>query len=230
MRHKAHFAVYVTVLCTWLFANAQSPEPGATIPLQLGKPFAALELLTKDSRPAQAPATGMALLVHLPVKSCRDLAGSYEEYRKAASPLKVAVVPIIGIDPRELDAKCRTEIESIPTLFTATRSAAARFAGNGFLVENGIVRRILHSLTAARIVNEVALWQGGRQIYDAQCARCHGLDGTDNNYPNIKSLAGIGNRASESKIIEMTELTGAVDLHALSAKDRQALAAYVAGL
>jgi len=220
------FFVCVTALCALLLANPQSPESAAVVSPKLGKPFPSLELLTKDSRPADAPARGVALLVYLPVKSCRDLAGSYEEYRKAAAALKMVVVPIAEMNPKELDEKCRTEIESVPVLLAATR----RFAGSAFLLENSIVRRSIHSPTPAKIAAELTLWQGGRQIYDAQCARCHGLDGTDNNYPNIRSLAGIGNRASESKIIEMTELTGAVDLHALSAKDRQALAAYVSGL
>ena len=193
-----------------MLARAQSP----TTSWPLGKQFPAVDLVGKKTP------TGLALLVQIPTASCRDLIALYEEHRKAASAQSVALVPIAG-------EKCKAEIQSIPVLFAARSSGPNPL---GFLIENGILRRIIRTDRVNRMLAEISLWQGGRQIYDAQCARCHGLDGTDSNYPEIKSLAGIGNRATESKIIEMTELTGAVDLHALTEKDRQALAAYVAGL
>jgi len=215
MRNKI-FVAGVIVLA--MFARAQSPQHPTTVRGPLGKQLS-LDLAVNDSQLAKTPA-GLALLVYIPARTCQDVVTLYEENRKAASALRVALVPVA-------DEKCREQIRSIPVLFAARGIDPNAL---GFLIESGILRRIIRTDQVGRMLAEVSSWQGGRQIYEAQCARCHGLDGTDTNYPEIKSLAGIGNRATESKIIEMTELTGAVDLNALTQKDRQALAAYVAGL
>jgi cytochrome c553 len=104
----------------------------------------------------------------------------------------------------------------------------------GVLVdENGIVRCVIRARTDLlneALVRDVQAWDDGRLIYDGQCARCHGSDGKNISYPNIKSLAGIGNHFDEAEIFRRTELTGVVDLSPLSAKDRRALSVYVAGL
>ena len=81
------------------------------------------------------------------------------------------------------------------------------------------------------LVKLVKQWLAGKQRYQAACARCHGADGGDTqSYPNIKSLKGIGNRYSESEILDRTAATGVVDLAAWSEEARQALAKYVKGL
>ena len=193
-------------------ARAQSPPPASKPAWLLGKPFSAAGLIDKDSGSPQIPA-GLALLIYLPNTGCRDLISLQEEYRKTASAQGLTLVAIA-------DENC------------AAGTSLKGLGPNalGFLVEKGLLRRIIRTDRLNQMLAEAGSWQGGRQIYDAQCARCHGLDGMDTNYPSIKTLGGIGNRASDAKIIEMTELTGAVDLHALSEKDRRALAAYVAGL
>lgn len=85
-------------------------------------------------------------------------------------------------------------------------------------------------LDADQLVSIVQSWRRGKTIYEGACARCHGQDGTDTSYPNIKTLGGIGSRMSEEEIIDATEATGVVDLSSLSSADLKALAAYVAGL
>ena len=81
------------------------------------------------------------------------------------------------------------------------------------------------------LVKLVKQWLAGKQRYQAACVRCHGADGGDTaSYANIKSLKGIGNRHTESEIIEMTAANGIVDLAAWSNGARQALARYVKGL
>ena len=90
----------------------------------------------------------------------------------------------------------------------------------------GILRRLIKDSASA----EVHAWFDGMAIYRAQCARCHGDDGSDTTYPGIHPLTGIGNHHTEEQILDMTQRAGFVDLHSLDEKSRRALAIYVAGL
>lgn len=104
-----------------------------------------------------------------------------------------------------------------------------------FLIDkSGIVRRIERKVeppTHGRdLVNLVESRTGGRRLYDALCARCHGSDGRSDSYPNIKRLNGIGNRLSDDKIWEGTIANGLVDLSSLNEKDRRSLVVFVSGL
>lgn len=118
-------------------------------------------------------------------------------------------------------------------VFNAQDNCAQRVS---FLVDKeGVIRAIDREVKPAThgqdLVKLVKQWSLGKQRYQAACARCHGADGGDTQgYPNIKSLKGIGNRYSESEILERTAATGVVDLAAWSEEARQALAKYVKGL
>lgn len=105
-----------------------------------------------------------------------------------------------------------------------------------FLVDKeGVVRAIdreVKPMTHGQdLVKQVKEWLNGKGLYQGSCARCHGADGGNTQgYPNIKSLKGIGNRHSESEIIQLTESTGVVNIAAWSEAERQALARFMKGL
>lgn len=105
-----------------------------------------------------------------------------------------------------------------------------------FLVDKeGVIRAIDREVKPPThgqdLVKLVRQWLQGKQLYGAACARCHGPDAGDTRgYPNIKSLKGIGNRHSETEIIQLTSSTGIVNIDAWSEEARQALAKYVKGL
>jgi cytochrome c553 len=110
----------------------------------------------------------------------------------------------------------------------AVRKRLERASSAVLLDTDGSVRRVFR--TADCIPADVRQWFDGMAVYRAQCARCHGDDGADTSYPNIRVLSGIGNRHSEKEILDMTQRAGFVDLHALNDKTHHALAVYVAGL
>jgi len=43
-------------------------------------------------------------------------------------------------------------------------------------------------------------WELGRETYLSRCARCHGEDGSDTSYPDIRPLKGIGKRLTRDQI------------------------------
>lgn len=73
-------------------------------------------------------------------------------------------------------------------------------------------------------------WHEGQRLYGLYCARCHGPDGTDTSYPNIKRLDGIGATLDEREIIDNTRATAFVNIDALPRDEREALAVFVASL
>lgn len=77
---------------------------------------------------------------------------------------------------------------------------------------------------------DIATPPEGQQLYEYQCARCHGPDGKADTYPMIKRLDGIGARYTLDEIIELTRRSGNVDLSPLDADELRSLAEYVASL
>lgn len=80
------------------------------------------------------------------------------------------------------------------------------------------------------ILAGVKAWRLGREVYDAQCARCHGSDGKLEDYPGVKSLAGIGKRSSEQQILDAVANGGRVDMSGMTPAEKHAVAVYVSGL
>jgi len=144
-------------------------------------------------------------LVVVPLDSCQTSLPKIQDTR----------VAIIGVTIRQCDR---------PGVFLDP----IRLESPVLLDTSGAVRRTFHSVDS--IPSEVELWFDGMSIYKAQCARCHGDDGSDTSYPGIHPLTGIGKRHSEPEILDLTQRAGFVDLHALDDKSRRALAVYVAGL
>jgi mono/diheme cytochrome c family protein len=158
------------------------------------------------------------------------------ESRLSQFTIRIAVV---ARDVKGVDG-CIAGSRALTILALSDRAAAQPTLGEGggviglLLDEQGVVRLRTRASDvrglARQLAEDIKAWHGGKQIYDAQCARCHGADGRDLSYPNVKSLAGIGNRHSKSEIIERTILTGAVDMSHMSESDKNQLALYVAGL
>ena len=104
-----------------------------------------------------------------------------------------------------------------------------------FIDEQGVLRaaeRPANPATRGRdLAGLVEQWLSGKALYEGACARCHGPDGGDTeSYAGIKSLRGIGGLHDEKEILELTAMTGIVNIQAWSEPDRQALAKYVKGL
>ncbi len=105
-----------------------------------------------------------------------------------------------------------------------------------FLIDKaGWIRRIERNVQpethAEDLIDLMKKWQTGRAIYSVHCARCHGDDGNETGYPDIKKLGGIGNRlTTPAQIIKATATSGLVDLDAIGPKNLEALAIYVGGL
>jgi len=141
-----------------------------------------------------------------------------------ASSTEVLVLPERLRNACDQDANCSS----------AKRQVEVRYAGgkNARLEDSRGVPRVTfgEAESLANILNEVKAWRLGREVYDAQCARCHGADGTLEDYPGVKSLAGIGKRYSEARILEAVQNGGRVDMSGMTPAERHAVALYVAGL
>jgi cytochrome c553 len=141
-----------------------------------------------------------------------------------AAPSEVLVLPEGMRGACEQEPACSGAKRQVDVRFAAGRIASLEDAG-------GTPRlRFNRGETLAEILREVKVWRLGREVYDAQCARCHGSDGKLEDYPGVKSLAGIGERYSETRIIEAVQNGGRVDMSGMTQSERHALAVYVAGL
>lgn len=173
---------------------------------------------------------GRIAMVYLPniadAAACRAEMTKLADMQKAAREVGVTVTAVVPLEEAKWRTACTGAPSDVRIVFNPGASAMQQLTA---FVEAGRVRRILKSDPAATVA-DVKAWEDGKAIYDAQCARCHGPDGSDMNYPEIKPLTGIGNRIDGAEIIRRTFLTGAVDLSSLSAARLRALGIYVAGL
>jgi len=72
----------------------------------------------------------------------------------------------------------------------------------------GVVRRVLvgRVLTGPDLFEFVKFWQLGRTVFNASCVRCHGEEGDLHICEDVKPLAGIGKRLTESQIRERLKI------------------------
>jgi peroxiredoxin len=169
--------------------------------------------------------------------SCSEEFSRLTELAREMATLRAHVGAVVSQPEKQVRRVCPEATRGLDVLYDDTRQVADGFAAEqkltGVLIdENGIVRRIV---TAAgdfdgELMKQVRLWLAGKDVYEANCARCHGSAGQDTTYSGVKSLAGIGNRMDESEILRRTSLTGAVDMSGWTDEQSRALAAYVAGL
>jgi alkyl hydroperoxide reductase subunit AhpC len=99
---------------------------------------------------------------------------------------------------------------------------------------DGMIRRVWDRVNpttmGAELIEFARAWKKGQAIYQGQCARCHGDDGNDTSYAQIRTLGGIGNRLAEEELLKATEATGIVDLSRFTQEELRALMTYVAAL
>jgi peroxiredoxin len=112
-----------------------------------------------------------------------------------------------------------------------------RVSQTAFLIDKvGLVRRIgctdALGETRQELVQFVEQWRDGKEMFDLACARCH----TDESYPYIKMLGGIGNRLTKGQIrerisaIELKRDQISVRSRMYTRRQLDALLVYVAGL
>jgi cytochrome c553 len=82
----------------------------------------------------------------------------------------------------------------------------------------------------ARAAADGRAWDEGRSAFRLHCGHCHGDDGADTSYANIKSLAGVAGRLTQEKIIEGGQNFGAVDLASWRKSGLDALLLFIGGL
>jgi cytochrome c553 len=81
-----------------------------------------------------------------------------------------------------------------------------------------------------QLADVAVAWNAGRQAFELHCGHCHGDDGADLSYANIKSLHRISDRLSPAKIIQGGQDFGAVDLASWSTREIDALLLFIRGL
>jgi hypothetical protein len=204
----------VSIVAIALLIPLLSPQDRKPI---LGTQFP--ELTLKD-------ATGAVLLpLHTPVNEagCHAQVALLKETAQELRKLGFQLIAV-GDSTRQPPGCKLLRFEGEPNL---SKSSAL------LIDKDRIVRRVIsipdESMSQA-IAKEVRQWLDGKETFKSQCVRCHGDDGRDTSYPGTKSLAGIGNRHTESEIVELINRGGFVDLSSWKDRDKHSLATFVAGL
>ncbi|MCW5980604.1 MAG: hypothetical protein KIT09_21170 [Bryobacteraceae bacterium] len=103
---------------------------------------------------------------------------------------------------------------------------------------DGVMRRIEpgRALTGDELERFVKLWQFGKVVFNASCARCHGEDGALHICEDVKPLVGIGNRLTAPQIRERLRIGEVNDKEVLirgefyKRPEVDAVIAYISGL
>lgn len=168
---------------------------------------------------------------------CQEEVARVTRLDRAMAKLQTSLLVVTSQSETNLGQFCPEAAREFHIVYDHEKQVVRAFEANenrmGVLIdENGVTRRVVRTNVEFErtLADGVRLWIDGKAVYDAQCARCHGADGSETTYPEIKSLLGIGNRLSESEILRRTSLTGAVDMSGWTERQSQALAVYVAGL
>jgi cytochrome c553 len=130
--------------------------------------------------------------------------------------------------------------ESVRRAYLRSESGGAT-ASIVFLIDHArILRRVLAvpapASVGASLLEMRSIYEAGKQGFESACVRCHGDDGDDDGYPNIRKLSGIGNRLTQGEITEhLHPLTLSPDQISVrtfifSKTNLEALVLYVSGL
>lgn len=150
-------------------------------------------------------------------------------------PAVVAVIPY-GLSDEETKAEVRSFEVFRKTLVAEGLGleivrAAIRFTA---IVDAGILRYKDQPKTAAEQREHLALraiaWNRGRQAFSVHCGHCHGDDGSETSYPNVKSLARITEKISDEKILTGARDFGAIDVTQWSRREQDELLLFIRGL
>ena len=195
------------------------------------------------SLPDAGRRNGQTAVIFLPTgntASCRSWLDALEQLRSQLGKRNVLITAVVPDSEAKWQAVCPDTPQTVSVVYDPDRNVAnlygtAQGQRVGILTdEQGIVRRIVRasgvSQFASTLAGDIKAWEEGKGIYEATCARCHGSDGANTGYAEIKTLNGIGNRMDEAEIIRRTSLTSNVDLSSFNDARFRALAIYVAGL
>jgi len=178
----------------------------------------------------------------------RDCSGAevrLSAYHQKKHAIILAPAPGAALTPAVLKDTCGRlqPLDTVVLLLTGEGGDERKFLEGAhsatLLVDPaGTVRRILagRALTGSELVAFVQLWQSGRTVFNATCARCHGEDGDLHTCEDVKPLVGIGRRLTETEIREKLRI-GEMNHRDLMIRGQiynrseiDAVIAYVAGL
>ncbi len=136
-------------------------------------------------------------------------------YRQRKHVVLLAQAPGAALSTAILDDTCRqlaaldSAVLFLPRDTEANRKFIESAASATVLIDSGgMVRRVLPGrvLTGSDLAGFVRLWQSGKTVFTAACARCHGEEGDLRIREDVKPLAGIGKRLTEAQIREMLRI------------------------
>jgi len=150
----------------------------------------------------------------------------------------------VGLAPSVLRETCRDLAALDTPVFLLAGDAAEnrRFLGTDsqatLLIDPlNMVRRMLigRALTESDLARFVKVWQFGRTVFNAECARCHGEDGELRTCEDVKPLVGIGRRLTEPQIREKLRMAPINDQYLIRSQfftkeEVDAVVIYVAGM
>jgi hypothetical protein len=100
------------------------------------------------------------------------------------------------------------------------------------IIDSGGIVRVVRSIKAQpaglHAARQLAAdWEAGRLSFSTNCGHCHGDDGSDTSYPNVKTMAGIFTRMKPDQILEGGQTFGAVDTASWTASLKEAVLLYI---
>ncbi|MCX6593305.1 MAG: hypothetical protein NTZ56_17460 [Acidobacteria bacterium] len=82
----------------------------------------------------------------------------------------------------------------------------------------------------AAVTNAARQWAAGRDAFVTHCGHCHGDDGLETTYANIKTMKAISTRLTDQKILDGAAEFGAVEVSSWSPQQRADLLLFIRGL
>jgi cytochrome c553 len=169
----------------------------------------------------------------LAVRDCSGAETRLSAFRQKKPVALLAQAPPVSV----LGDTCR-QLDALGFAVLLSSDAAAARAATLLIDAGGTVRRVLPGkvLTGAELAAFVRLWQSGKTVFEATCARCHGEDGDQHTCEDVKPLAGIGQRLTEAQIRERLRIGEINDRDLLirgqiyTRHEVDAVIAYIAGL
>jgi hypothetical protein len=183
----------------------------------------------------------------VPDVSLRDCSGAdvrLSAYHQKRQAIVLVEAPGAKLAPAVLNDTCR----DLAARDTVVLVLAGEAAENRRLLETdppatllvdpgGVVRRILPGriLTGPDLAGFVKLWEFGKTVFNAECARCHGEEGDLHICEDVKPLVGIGRRFMEAQIREKLRMAAINDEYLIrgqmfTKQEVDAVIVYVAGL
>ena len=178
------------------------------------------------------------------VRDCSGVEVQLSPYQRQKNAVILAEALGAKLAPSVLSESCR-DLAALDTLVLVLAGDAAenrRFLGTDpsatLLVDPlNMVRRLLpgRTLTGPDLAKFVKVWQFGKTVFNAECARCHGEDGAMGTCEDVKPLVGIGRRLTDAQIRERLRMAPINDQYLIRSqfftKDEvDAVVTYVAGM